>query len=187
MVIRPCDANETLAAWLVALELRDRPVALVLTRQDVPTLDRTLFASAEGLRRGAYILSDAPDGKPDLILIATGSEVSLILSAQQKLVKEHNVHARVASMPSWELFERESFEYRNSIIPKSVSARMAVEAASAQGWRRFVGDQGDVIGIDGFGSSAPGEVVMGEYGFTVENVCERALELLERRKASEKS
>ena len=178
VVIRPCDANETAIAWRVAMKTQNQPVALVLSRQNVPTLDRTEFAPAEGLRRGAYILSEAPPGKLDLILIASGSEIRLILAARQKL-QEQDIHARVVSMPSWQLFEAQPQEYRDSVIPPLVRARLAVEAGSPQGWHRFVGDQGDVIGVDRFGASAPGEVVMREYGFTVENVCGRALRLLE--------
>jgi transketolase len=179
LVIRPCDANETAVAWRVAIQTRNRPVALVLTRQDVPTLDRAQFAAADGLRRGAYVLADAPNGKPDIVLIATGSEVSLIVAARQKLT-ENKINARIVSMPSWELFETQSKEYRDSVLPPTVHARLAVEAGATQGWRRYVGDRGDVIGVDRFGASAPGPVVMREYGFSVENVCKRALALLER-------
>jgi transketolase len=179
LVIRPGDANETAVAWRIAIESRNRPVALVLTRQDVPTLDRTEFAPADGLPRGAYVLADAPDGKPDLILIATGSEVGLIVAARQRL-QEQKIAMRLVSMPSWELFEAQSQEYRDSVLPPSVHARLAVEAGATQGWHRYVGDRGDVIGVDRFGASAPGPVVMREYGFSVENVCQRALALLER-------
>lgn len=178
-VIRPADANETTVAWRVALETQNRPVALVLTRQNVPTLDRSQLAAAEGLRRGAYVLADAPNGKPDVILIATGSEVSLILATRQELLKQ-NIQARVVSMPSWELFEAQSQEYRDSILLPSVRARLAVEAGAPQGWYRYVGDQGDVIGVDRFGASAPGDVVMQEYGFNVENVRQRVLALLKK-------
>jgi transketolase len=178
VVIRPGDANETAVAWRVAIETRNRPVALVLTRQNVPTLDRTRYASAEGLRRGAYVLADAPNGKPDVILIASGSEVNLIVAAQQKLL-EQKVGVRIVSMPSWELFDAQQQEYRDSVLLPSVHARLAVEAGVPQGWHRYVGDQGDVIGIDRFGASAPGGVVMREYGFSVENVTRRALALLE--------
>jgi len=181
-VIRPCDANETAAAWRVAIETRDRPVALILTRQNVPTLDRTLFAPADGVRRGAYILADAPQGKPDVILIATGSEVGLIVAARYSL-EEQNIAVRLVSMPSWELFEAQSRDYRDSVLPPSVRARLAVEAGAAQGWHRYVGDQGDVIGVDRFGASAPGPVLMREYGFTVEHVCTRARAVLERAHA----
>jgi transketolase len=176
IVIRPCDANETACAWRVALETRDRPTALVLTRQDVPTLDRTTFAAADGLRRGAYILADEPNGKPDLILIATGSEVALIVAAAQKL-RAQNVSVRLVSMPSWELFDAQAREYRDAVLPPSIGARLAVEAGVSQGWHRYVGNRGDVLALDRFGASAPGDVLLREYGFTVDNVCARAIEL----------
>jgi transketolase len=174
IVIRPCDANETAVAWRVALETRDRPVALILTRQRVPTLDRAQFASADGLRRGAYVLVDAPDGKPDLMLIATGSEVALAVAAASKLGAQ-DAHVRVVSMPSWELFDAQPPDYRDAVLPPSVTARLAIEAGASQGWHRYVGDRGDVLGVDRFGASAPGDVLLREYGFTVENVCRRAL------------
>jgi transketolase len=179
IVIRPGDANETAVAWRVAMESRDRPVALVLTRQNVPTLDRTQFAAAEGLRRGAYVLADAPSEKPDLILIGTGSEVALVVAARQKL-EEHKVQARIVSMPSWELFDLQPREYRESVFPPSVRTRLAVEAGLPQGWHFYVGDGGDVIGLDRFGASAPGNVVMEKLGFTVNHVVESALALLGR-------
>ena len=180
IVIRPCDANETAVAWRVAIETRDRPVALVLTRQDVPTLDRAHYAAADGLRRGAYVLADAPNGKPDIILIGTGSEVSLIVAAGHRLTaKEINV--RIVSMPSWELFDAQPRSYRDAVLPPSVRARLAVEAGASQGWCKYAGDEGDVIGVDRFGASAPGEVVMREYGFTVEKVYERAMKLMRRK------
>lgn len=182
MVIRPADANETAVAWRVAIERRDRPVALILTRQDVPTLDRSQFATADGLRRGAYVLVDAPQGNPHVILIASGSEVALIVAARDTL-QNRNIAVRLVSMPSWELFEAQSREYRDSVLPPSVRARLAVEAGVTQGWHRYVGDQGDVIGVDRFGASAPGPVVMREYGFNVENVCKHALALLEKKRA----
>jgi transketolase len=181
LVIRPCDANETAVAWRVAIETRDRPVALVLTRQDVPTLDRTKYGAADGLRRGAYVLADAPDGKPDLILIATGSEVSLIVAAGQKLT-ESKISVRIVSMPSWELFDAQPRSYRDSVFPPSTRARLAVEAGATQGWCKYVGDGGDVIGVDRFGASAPGKTMMREYSFTVENVCKRALKLARPKK-----
>jgi transketolase len=150
---------------------------LVLTRQNVPTLDRTQYAVADGLRRGAYVLADAPNGRPDIILIATGSEVGLIMAARQTLL-EQNVMARVVSMPSWNLFDAQPRSYRDQVLLPSVRARLAVEAGASQGWHRYVGDGGDVLGVDRFGASAPGDVVMREYGFTAENVCERALAML---------
>jgi transketolase len=177
VVIRPGDANETAVAWRVALEVRNRPVALILTRQSVPTLDRARFAAADGLRRGAYVLADPPGGKPDVILIASGSEVGLIVAAAQALLTQH-VQARIVSMPSWELFEVQPQQYRDAVLPPSISRRLAVEAGATQGWHRYVGDHGDVLGIDRFGASAPGGDVLREYGFTAENVCRRALAIL---------
>ncbi|MEO8935839.1 MAG: transketolase [Burkholderiaceae bacterium] len=178
-VIRPGDANETAVAWRVALEATGRPVVLVLTRQNLPTLDRTTFASADGLRRGAYVLIDAPDGKPDLILLASGSEVELVVAAHGRLAAEH-IATRIVSMPSWDLFDAQPMDYRHAVLPPSVRARLAVEAGASQGWHRYVGDAGDVLGVDRFGASAPIEVVMREYGFTVDNVCARARSLLRR-------
>lgn len=175
-VIRPGDANEAAEAWRVAIEM-DGPIALILTRQNVPTLDRNLFAPVVGLNRGAYILSDAPQAKPQLILIASGSELSLIVGAQQKLI-EQKIAVRLVSMPSWELFEMQPQEYKNAVLPPEVTARLSVEAGITQGWRKYVGDRGSILGIDHFGASAPGPVVMREFGFTVENVCEMALKLL---------
>jgi transketolase len=179
VVIRPADANETSAAWRVALETRDRPVALVLSRQNLPTLDRSAFAPAEGLRRGAYVLADAVNGEPDVILIASGSEVALIVAARQKLL-EKQIQARIVSMPSWELFDLQPQEYRDSVLPQGTTARLAVEAGISQGWHRYTGERGDVLAVDRFGASAPGEVLLREYGFTVDNVCARALALLGR-------
>ena len=177
-VLRPADANETAVAWRLAAESRDRPVALILTRQTVPTLDRLRFASAESLRHGAYVLADPPHGEPRLILIASGSEVGLIVAAGEKLA-EQGIPVRLVSMPSWELFNAQSNEYRDTVLPPSVTARLAVEAGVTQGWHRYVGDRGGVVGVDRFGASAPGAVVMREFGFSVENVCARALALLE--------
>jgi len=181
LVIRPGDANETAVAWRVALELKMRPVALVLSRQNLPTLDRSRFAQAEGLRRGGYILAEAEGVSPDLLLIATGSEISLAVAAREQLLTE-NIHARVVSMPSWELFNEEPKAYRDSVIPPQVRARLAIEAGSPQGWHRYVGDGGSVIGVEQFGASAPGEVMLREYGFTVENICKRAAALLTQAK-----
>ena len=178
IVIRPGDANETAAAWRLALETRHQPVALVLTRQDVPTLDRAQFAAADGLRRGGYVLIDAPNGRPELILIATGSEVGLVVAAREKLLIQ-NIAVRIVSLPSWELFDAQPREYRDAVLPPSVGARLAVEAGVSQGWHRYVGDRGDVLTVDRFGASAPGNVMLREYGFTVENVCARAIALRE--------
>jgi transketolase len=176
-VIRPCDANETAVAWRVALESREGPVALVLTRQSVPTLDRAQFAGADGLRRGAYVLAEAPNKRPDLILIASGSEVGLVVTVRGMLLARQ-INARVVSMPSWELFDVQPEEYRESVLPHSIHARLAVEAGVSQGWHRYVGERGEVVSVDRFGASASGEVVMREYGFSADGVCERALALL---------
>jgi transketolase len=176
-VIRPCDANETAEAWRVALETRDRPVVLVLTRQALPTLDRQQYAGADGLRRGAYVLSDAKDGKPSLILIASGSEVALILAAAECLRGE-GIAVRCVSMPSWELFEALPQAERDKVLPPGVTARLAVELGVSQGWERYVGPHGDMLGVERFGASAPAEVLLREYGFTVDNVCKRAKALL---------
>jgi transketolase len=180
-IIRPCDANEAAVAWKVAIETRDRPVALVLSRQNLPVLDRSLVAPADGLRRGAYVLVDAPAGVPDVILMASGSEVALILEAQKRLW-EQGIGVRTVSMPSWELLNAQPRRYRDSVLLPAVRARLAVEAGVSQGWHRYVTDGGDVIGIERFGASAPGNVVMREYGFTVENVVQRTLALLKRGK-----
>jgi len=177
IVIRPADANETAVAWRVALEMRDRPVLLLLTRQALPTLDRSVYAPAEGLRRGAYVLSDAPNGKPELILIASGSEVGLIVAAAERL-QQQGIAVRCVSMPSWELFEALPQAERDAVLPPAVSARLAVEAGVSQGWERYIGARGDMLGVERFGASAPAVVVLREYGFSVDNVSARARALL---------
>jgi transketolase len=177
VVIRPGDANETAWAWRVALQRREGPVALMLTRQDVPTVDRQQFAPAANLQRGGYILIDAPDRRPELILIATGSEVALIVAAREKLQAQH-IAVRLVSLPSWELFDAQPAEYRDEVLPPSVRARLAVEAGASMGWHRYVGERGDVLAVDRFGASAPGSIMMREYGFTADNVCKRALALV---------
>jgi len=173
IVIRPGDANETAIAWRVALETHDRPVLLILSRQDVPTLDRNRYAAADGLRRGAYVLSDARAGEPDVVLMASGAEVGLIVAAADRLAEE-GIAVRCVSMPSWELFDALSETERDAVLPPTITARLAVEAGSTQGWHRYVGPSGAVLGVDRFGASAPGAVVMREYGFTVDEVCRRA-------------
>ena len=178
-VIRPGDANETAVAWRVALETRDRPVLLILSRQNVPTLDRDRCASADGLRRGGYVLLDAPHATPELILIASGSEVGLIVAAAERL-QEQGIAVRCVSMPSWELFEALPQADRDVVLPPSVGARLAVELGVRQGWERYIGGQGDMLGVERFGASAPAEVLLREYGFTVDNVCTRATALLRR-------
>jgi transketolase len=180
VVIRPADAPETVVAWQVALARRHGPTALVLSRQKLPVIDRTAGqASADGLRRGAYVLRDAPGAAPELALIATGSEVHLALAAQTALAEE-GIPARVVSMPSWELFAAESPVYRETVLPARLRRRLAIEAGATFGWERWVGDGGDVIGLDRFGASAPGDVVLRELGFTVDRVVARARALVGR-------
>lgn len=179
IVIRPSDANETLAAWHTAVAMPKKPFALIFSRQNLPTLDRSKYASAEGLKKGAYVLSDPQGQKPQIILIATGSEVNLIVGAQQKLA-EQNIHARLVSMPSWELFEMQPQMYKDSVLPPDIKLRVTVEAGVPQGWEKYAGEQGVVIGIDHFGASAPGDTVMKEFGFTVDNVVKKAVELVKK-------
>jgi transketolase len=176
-VIRPADANETAQAWRVALEHEGGPVALILTRQNLPIIDQEKYASAVNLERGAYILSPC-EGEPQLILIATGSEVQLALAAQQQL-KDAGIAASVVSMPSWELFEKQQDDYKEQVLPKKIKKRLAIEAGSPMGWHRYVTDEGDVLGVDRFGESAPIDALMKEYGFTVENAVSRAKALLQ--------
>ncbi|WP_161889005.1 transketolase [Pontibacter russatus] len=175
IVLRPADANETVQAWRVALEHADGPVALVLTRQGLPVLDQEKYAKATELERGAYILSDAAE--PQVLLIATGSEVTLVLQAQEKL-RQEGIAARVISMPSWELFERQDAAYKEKIFPKGLRKRLAVEAGSVLGWHKYVTDEGRIIGMTTFGESAPAEDLFEEFGFTVENVVKQAKALL---------
>ncbi len=181
-VIRPADPHETREAWRVAIKRREAPTALVLTRQKVPVLDQTKYAPAAGAQRGAYVLAEALDGEhkkaaPALILLATGSEVSLALEAREKLQQE-GTPTRVVSMPCWELFEEQSKEYRDEVLPAGVTARLSIEAGARLGWDRYVGSHGDCVSIDRFGASAPGDVALKELGFNVENVLEHARGLL---------
>jgi transketolase len=176
-VIRPGDANEAVEAWRVALEHRKGPVGLVLSRQKMPVFDRTKFGPARGLARGAYVLAEATGGSPKLLLIASGSEVGLAMDARERLEKE-GIPTRVVSMPCWELFEKQPADYRESVLPKAVRARLAIEAGATLGWKRWVGDGGDVVGLDRFGASAPGDIVMRELGFSVENVVSKARAVL---------
>ncbi len=168
LVLRPADANETTEAWRVALEHKGGPVALILTRQNLPVVDREIYEKAKELEHGAYILSE-PENAPQVILIATGSEVQLVLKAQE-LLKNESIAARVVSMPSWELFEKQDDAYKEKVFPKSLKKRLAVEAGSPIGWHKYVTDDGDVLGVNTFGESAPADQLMKEYGFTVENV-----------------
>jgi transketolase len=175
-VIRPCDANEVSEAWRVMMQQRHQPTALILTRQDVPILDRSVYASAEGLARGGYVLADA-DGEPEVILIATGSEVALAIGAYEEL-RSDGVRARVVSLPSWYLFDLQEDDYRESVLPRAVQARVAVEQGSTLGWDRYVGPQGQIVGMHTFGASAPLKEVQRKFGFTPERVAEAAKELL---------
>jgi transketolase len=190
-VIRPADPAEVSEAWRIAILRRHAPTALALTRQKVGVIDRSRFSSAAGLRRGGYILAEAEDVQsqsgsdssnnraitPQLVLIATGSEVSLALEAREKLQAD-GIPTRVVSLPCWELFEEQTEDYRDEVLPPGVTARLAIEAGIRQGWDRYVGAQGDVICLDRFGASAPGDVVMRELGFNVENVLNHARALL---------
>lgn len=178
VTIRPADANEVAEAWRAACRHMHGPVALVLSRQKVPNFDRSVCAPAEGLHRGAYVLLDAQSGSPDVILVATGSEVALAMEAK-KLLDASGIQARVVSMPSWELFDQQPEEYRKSVLPAGVP-KLAVEAASPLGWHKYVGQDGDVIGMTTFGASAPAEVLLKEFGFTPENVAQRAAALVKR-------
>ncbi|MFX4261505.1 transketolase [Pelotomaculum propionicicum] len=177
-VIRPADANETAEAWRCAIGQVKGPTALILTRQNLPTLDRKTVSSAGKLPRGAYILFEAEGRKPDVILLASGSEVNLALEAAGKL-QASGIAARVVSMPSWELFEAQPEEYRNKVLPPHIKARVAVEAGLTQGWHRYVGEGGKVVGIDHFGASAPAPVLFKEFGFTVDNIVVSALQTID--------
>lgn len=177
-VIRPADASETAAAWRLAVESTDRPTALVLTRQNLPTLATTAERAYEGVKRGAYVVSEA-QGEVQALLLASGSEVSLAVEAQKALANE-GIHVSVVSMPSWDRFEAQPAEYKESVIPKRVKKRLAIEMGSSLGWERYTGDEGDILAIDRFGASAPGEKIMQEYGFTVENVVARVKALLNK-------
>jgi len=180
VVIRPADANETVAAWRIAIARRDAPVTLVLTRQGLPVLDLSKYPGIlGGVPLGGYVLADvAPGSPPDIILIATGSEVHLALDSRERLARD-GVQARVVSLPSTEIFSAQSDEYRETVLPPGVPL-LAIEAGVSLGWRSYVGPQIAVIGVDTFGASAPGSVVMEHYGFTVENVCKRAQMLIGR-------
>ncbi len=169
ITLRPADANEIVAAWRVIIQLRHEPVALVLSRQALPTMDRSRYASADGVAQGAYVLADAKDGRPDVLLLASGSEVSLCVTAYEQLTAE-GVKARVVSLPSWEMFEQQSQEYRESVLPPTVTARVAVEQAGTFGWNRYVGSTGEIIGMKTFGASAPLKELQKKFGFTPEYV-----------------
>jgi transketolase len=178
-VVRPCDASETAEAWRFALSHKNGPVALVLTRQGVPVLDRSVFAPAAGLQLGAYVLADFPKGNPDLLLIASGSEVHIAIQASVML-EQKGISSRLVSMPSWELFDKQPESYRRQIFPPEIKARIAVEAGRTHGWWRYVGEKGDVVGIDHFGASAPYKILYEKFGLTADRVVEKAMKLLRK-------
>jgi transketolase len=179
ITLRPADANEVVEAWRVVMRLRHEPALLVLSRQNLPTLDRTRYASAAGVAQGAYVLADAANGQPDVLLLATGSEVALCVAAYEQLQAE-GIQARVVSMPSWELFEQQSEEYRDSVIPPSISARVAVEQASTFGWAQYAGRHGAILGMHTFGNSAPLQQLQEKFGFTPAHVVAAAKAQLAR-------
>jgi len=181
ILIRPADANEVREAWKVILQLHHEPAVLVLTRQAVPTIDRTKYAAAAGLARGAYVLADAPGGDPEVILIGTGSEVALCLEAYEQLIRE-GVRARVVSMPSWELFDDQDQQYRDSVLPPDVKARVSVEEASDFGWTKYTGCEGHNIGIETFGASAPLKHLLKKFGFNADHVVAAAKGQIERQR-----
>ncbi|MBE4908632.1 transketolase [Bacillus luteolus] len=178
-VIRPADGNETVAAWRLAVESTDKPTVLVLTRQNLPTLPGTREKAYEGVKKGAYVVSEAQNNNPEGILLASGSEVNLAVSAQQELAGQ-GIHVSVVSMPSWDRFEQQTQEYKDSVIPKSVKKRLGIEMASSLGWEKYTGDEGEVLAINDFGASAPGPKIMEEYGFSVQNVVARMRKILNK-------
>jgi len=178
-VIRPADGNETAAAWRLAVESTSKPTALVLTRQNVPTLETTPKHAYEGVQRGAYVVSEAANKAPEALILASGSEVGLAVKAQKKL-EEEGIFVSVISMPSWDRFEKQPKDYKDQVLPPSVKKRLAVEMGASLGWERYTGDEGDILAIDRFGASAPGEKIMEEYGFTVENVVKRVKLMLNK-------
>jgi transketolase len=182
VLFRPADANEVLEAWKVIMQLQHKPAALVLTRQALPTLDRSRYAPASGTAKGAYILADTPSGKPEVILMGTGSEIALCVSAYDQLTAE-GIKARVVSMPCWALFEKQSDEYKEQVLPRSVKARVSVEAAATLGWDRYAGPSGKIIGMRRFGASAPAKDLFKKFGFTTEKVVEAAREAMAQSKA----
>ncbi len=181
MLLRPCDSNEVLEAWKVILKLKHLPAALALSRQALPTLDRTKYAPASGLAKGAYVLADSA-GQPDVLLLATGSEVSLCVEAYEKL-KAEGIKARVVSMPSWDLFEAQDEAYRESVLPSAVKARVGVEMAAELGWHRYVGMHGALLCMKWFGASAPLKDLLKRFNFTVDNVIKLAKEQLAKHKS----
>jgi transketolase len=181
LVMRPGDANEVVEAWKVIMPLRHNPVSLVLTRQALPTIDRSKYAPASGVAKGGYILADAQGGKPEVILIGTGSELSFCVSAYEKLTAE-GIRARVVSMPCTEIFDMQDEAYRKSVLPPEIRARVSVEAGSVFGWERYVGLDGAIIGMTTFGGSAPAKDLFKKFGFTVDHVIDAAKQVLRKLK-----
>jgi transketolase len=175
LLLRPADANEVVEAWKIIIQQKHQPAVLVLTRQALPTLDRSKYSPASGVAKGAYVLADAADGKPDVILMATGSEVALCVTAYEQL-KSEGIKARVVSMPSWGIFEAQSDEYKKQVLPPAFKARVSVEAAATFGWSQYVGSTGKMIGMHRFGASAPIKDLLKKFGFTTEKVVEAARE-----------
>ena len=180
VTLRPADANEVVEAYRYIMQLRHQPAILALSRQPLPTLDRSKYALASGVARGAYMLAEAPGGNPEVILIATGSELSLAVEAHEKLLAE-GIRSRVVSMPSWDIFDHQSREYRDSVLPPTVKARVAVEQGSTLGWERYVGESGRIIGMHTFGASAPLKELQRKFGFEPERVVAAARELLGKK------
>ena len=178
IVLRPADANETSYAWKIALQSKSNPVAIALTRQGLPTINREVYASAENVEKGGYVLNTDVEN-PDVILLASGSEVELVLGAAEEL-KKQNVAARVVNMVSFELFEAQSDEYKESVLPKNVNARVSVEAGLSFGWHKYLGLEGKAISLEHYGASAPAGVLFEKYGFTVDNVVKTALEVVKK-------
>jgi transketolase len=179
-VLRPADANEVVESYRHVVQLRHRPAAIVLSRQPLPTFDRRKYATAAGVERGAYVMADPPGGKPEIILIASGSEVALIVEAHEALVSQ-GIRSRVVSMPSWDIFEQQPRAYRESVLPPHMTERLAVEQGSALGWERYVGDRGRVIGMETFGASAPLKDLQRKFGFEPEHIVAVAIELVAGR------
>jgi transketolase len=177
VTLRPGDANEVVEAYRYVLQLRHQPAVLALSRQPLPTLDRSKYAPASGVARGAYVLADPPGGNPEIILIATGSELSLVVQAHEQLLAE-NIRSRVVSMPSWDIFERQTPDYQDSVLPPGTRARIAVEQGSTLGWERYVGREGRVIGMHTFGASAPLKELQKKFGFEPDRVVAIAKDLI---------
>ena len=181
VLLRPADANEVVEAWKIIMQLKHEPAALVLTRQALPTFDRSKYGPAAGVAKGAYVLADAPNGNPDVILMGTGSEVSLCVTAYEQL-KSEGINARVVSMPSWGIFEKQSDDYKKQVLPPTVKARVSVEAGSTFGWSQYVGPTGKMIGMHRFGASAPIKDLLKKFGFTTDKVVQAARDAIAQSK-----